>query len=147
MTAKSTETMCPHCNGKTETGTHGGCGKCGKVKHTSSGRRWRQETPYYTTSTTSPTMEKQHIMLHPCGAFLFLKTHYSCPSQNSVLLRTILATLLFSESLIIRLYLHSRAKPLSYPCGESDFAAESARMLTDYPHVILKLKSGMCTST
>ena len=36
---EGTETECPHCKGKTETGTHGGCGKCGKVKHASSGRR------------------------------------------------------------------------------------------------------------
>lgn len=33
-----TPTKCPHCKGETETGTRGGCEKCGMVKHTANGR-------------------------------------------------------------------------------------------------------------
>lgn len=33
-----TTTSCPHCKAMTETGTHGGCGTCGKVKFTAHGR-------------------------------------------------------------------------------------------------------------
>lgn len=35
-------TKCPHCKGETESGTHNGCGQCGKVKHTN-GKRVRKE--------------------------------------------------------------------------------------------------------
>ncbi len=34
-----TETPCPHCKATTQTGLHGGCHSCGKVKLTSSGKR------------------------------------------------------------------------------------------------------------
>lgn len=37
--ARETLTMCPHCRKKSETGTHGGCHDCGKVKHNFDGRR------------------------------------------------------------------------------------------------------------
>lgn len=36
---RSSATKCPHCKGETETGIHGGCGTCRKVKTTDDGRR------------------------------------------------------------------------------------------------------------
>jgi hypothetical protein len=36
---KDTTRECFHCRLKTETGTHGGCYNCGKVKHSFDGRR------------------------------------------------------------------------------------------------------------
>lgn len=31
--------VCRHCKAKGHQGTHGGCKKCGKVKHTSNGKK------------------------------------------------------------------------------------------------------------
>lgn len=36
--ARETRTMCIHCKKMTESGTHNGCGECGRVKHTPNGR-------------------------------------------------------------------------------------------------------------
>lgn len=33
-----TQSPCPHCRGNTQSGTHNGCGTCGKVKHTRDGK-------------------------------------------------------------------------------------------------------------
>lgn len=33
------ESACPHCKGITETGIHGGCHGCRRVKHTTDGKR------------------------------------------------------------------------------------------------------------
>jgi hypothetical protein len=44
--AKNTETQCPHCKAKSQTGTHGGCGNCRKVKFTWNGKREEKTYEY-----------------------------------------------------------------------------------------------------
>lgn len=39
MDQKTTETKCNHCKVMSQTGTHGGCYNCGRVKHSPSGRK------------------------------------------------------------------------------------------------------------
>ena len=51
MKAREIVTACRHCKNKeTETGTRGGCGACGKVKHNANGRK---NDPKKATTPTS----------------------------------------------------------------------------------------------